>query len=219
VSTRRKKPQTSPRTTAAAAPRRLPVGPIIGVVVAVVLVVTIVFTFGEDDDAPLEVGSPAITGEALPIFDAAATDASVGMPAPEVTGTDWNGTPVSITDDGRAKILVFLAHWCPVCQDEVPIITSWLSAGLLPEGVDMYTVATAISRVRDNYPPSEWLEREGWEPPVILDDEAGTAAAAFGLPAYPYFVFVKADGTVAGRISGRLEAGTLTALAQSLVEQ
>lgn len=218
MTTRRKKP-TSQRTSASAAPRRpLPIGLIIGVVVAVVLVVTIVLTYGGSDDTPLEVGSPSVTGTALPSYDdTAGSDASIGQPVPEVAGTDWNDTPVEITNDGRAKIVVFLAHWCPVCQNEVPVVTSWLAAGSLPEGVDMYTVATGISRVRDNYPPSEWLEREGWEPPVILDDEGSTVAAAFGLPAYPYFVFVNADGTVAGRLSGAVGADTLTALSQALV--
>jgi thiol-disulfide isomerase/thioredoxin len=218
VSNRRKNP-TVQRSAPAAPQRRLPIGLIIGAVVAVVLVVTIVLTFGESDESPLEVGSPSITGQALPTYDQAGTDTAVGQPIPSVTGADWNDTAVSITDDGRAKILVFLAHWCPVCQDEVPVITSWLAAGLLPEGVDMYTVATGISRVRDNYPPSAWLEREGWEPPVMLDDQQNSVAAAFGLPAYPYFVFVNADGTVAGRITGRLGGDQLTAFAQSLVVQ
>jgi thiol-disulfide isomerase/thioredoxin len=187
--------------------------------VAVVLVVTIVLTYGSSDDTALEVGTPSVDGDALPLYDAAQADASIGATIPGVDGADWDGTEVSIGDDGRAKIIVFLAHWCPVCQDEVPIITSWLAAGLLPENVDMYTVATGISRVRDNYPPSAWLEGEGWEPPVILDDERNSVAAAFGLPAYPYFVFVAGDGTVAGRVSGRLGGDQLTALAQTLVEQ
>jgi thiol-disulfide isomerase/thioredoxin len=186
--------------------------------VALVLVVTVVLTFGSGDDAELEVGTPSIGGEALPLYDETQADASVGSTIPEVDGADWNGTAVSITDDGRAKIIVFLAHWCPVCQDEVPIVASWLAAGLLPENVDIYTVATGISRVRDNYPPSAWLQREGWEPPVILDDERNSVAAAFGLPAYPYFVFVGADGTVAGRVTGRVGADQLTAIALSLAE-
>jgi hypothetical protein len=53
---------------------------------------------------------------------------------------------------------------------------------------------------------------------VILDDERNSVAAAFGLPAYPYFVFVGADGTVAGRVTGRVGADQLTAIALSLAE-
>lgn len=220
MSTRRKKPAAQRGSTASTTPqRRLPVGPIIGVVAAAVIVVTVVLTFGENDDSPLEVGSPTVDGAPLTTFGDASTDAAVGLAAPDVSGADWDGTEVTIGDDGRAKIIVFLAHWCPVCQAEVPIITEWLDAGLLPDAVDLYTVATGISRVRDNYPPSEWLEREGWEPPVVLDDEANSVAAAYGLPAYPFFVFVKADGTVAGRLSGRLEADQLTELARELAQQ
>lgn len=223
MSSRRRKPSTTGRASGrpqpAAAPRRFPVGLVVGGAVAVVLVVTIILTFGDSSaDAPLEVGEPAVTGGALPILTDLG-DQAIGMPAPEVRGADWNGTPASITNDGRAKMIVFLAHWCPVCQGEVPVVQDWLDSGGLPDGVDFYSVATAVRKTADNYPPSRWLEREGWEPPVILDDEAGTARAAFGLSGYPFFVFVTADGAVAARVSGALPAEALDALAANLLEQ
>jgi hypothetical protein len=30
---------------------------------------------------------------------------------PEVTGQDFNGKPVNITNDGRPKVLLLLTHW------------------------------------------------------------------------------------------------------------
>jgi hypothetical protein len=33
------------------------------------------------------------------------------MALPEITGIDFDGNTVSITDDGRPKLLLNLAHW------------------------------------------------------------------------------------------------------------
>jgi hypothetical protein len=84
----------------------------------------------------------------------------------------------------------------------VPIVQDWLDGDPLPESVDFYSVSTGISRTRENYPPSDWLQKEGWTPPVIVDDGTSTVAGAFGLPAYPYWVFLDANGAVLARVSG-----------------
>ena len=91
----------------------------------------------------------------------------------------------------------------------MPWVTEWLDAGNLPDGVDFYSVATSIDRTRENWPPSDWLEREAWPAPVIVDDQANSVANAFGLSAYPFWVFVDADCTIAGRVSGGLSVETL----------
>ena len=76
---------------------------------------------------------------------------------------------MAIAADGRPKILLFLAHWCPHCQREVPIVQGWLDAGGLPQNVDLISIATSIDPARPNYPPEAWLTREGWEPTVLVD--------------------------------------------------
>ena len=50
----------------------------------------------------------------------------------------------------------------------------------------------------------------------VLVDSAGTVADAFALPAFPYFVFVNADGTVAGRLTGEVPIEDLDAIADQL---
>ena len=37
-------------------------------------------------------------------------DSAIGTLAPTLTGTDINGDPITIGDDGRAKVVVFVAH-------------------------------------------------------------------------------------------------------------
>ena len=66
---------------------------------------------GEAEDGGTSVRDPEITGSALVGFTRPVPDLAAGHPAPEVRGTGFDGTAVSITNDGRAKALVFLAHW------------------------------------------------------------------------------------------------------------
>lgn len=57
------------------------------------------------------VTDPEISGARLADFVRPTPDAAAGQPVPEVRGTSFDGTAVSITNDGRTKALVFLAHW------------------------------------------------------------------------------------------------------------
>lgn len=52
-----------------------------------------------------------ITGMPLPQFPDAGADPAVGMTMPELEGASFDGTPVTITNDGRPKVLLFLTHW------------------------------------------------------------------------------------------------------------
>lgn len=146
---------------------------------------------------------PTIAGEALPQFRGADGDAAVGTPAPTDEGSDFTGKSVSIAADGRPKVIVFIAHWCPHCQAAVPLLQTWVSAGGVPDGVDLVSVATGIDPGRPNYPPESWLQREGWTVPVIADP-SNTVAQAYGLPGYPFWVFVGADGKVVARTVGEV---------------
>jgi cytochrome c biogenesis protein CcmG, thiol:disulfide interchange protein DsbE len=174
--------------------------------------------------SPAQTGSSAQTGTSapsggsrpaviatLPPFEATANDPAVGSPIPEVDSKSFDGTPVSIKADGRPKLIVFLAHWCPHCQREVPVVQSWLDAKGMPAGVELVSVVTAIDPNRPNYPPDAWLAREHWQVPVIVDAD-GQIASSYGLTAFPYWVAVNANGTVAERLTGELTPEQLDAL-------
>jgi cytochrome c biogenesis protein CcmG/thiol:disulfide interchange protein DsbE len=171
--------------------------------------------------APATAGSsaaPVITGAALPEFQYQLPDApdpAVGMPAPEVRGTDFTGKQVAIANDGRPKVIFFIAHWCPHCQREVPLIQAWANSGGVPSGVDLISVATSIDPSRPNYPPDAWLAREGWTVPVIADP-TNSVAGAYGLPAFPYWVFVGPDGNVRARAVGELTTDNLKTVIDGL---
>ncbi len=113
------------------------------------------------------------------------------------------------------KVVLFLAHWCSHCQTEVPEVQDWIDGGGKPDNVDLYGVATAIEEEGANYPPDAWLERERWTSPVLVDTN-DTVLRAFGLTAFPTWVFINADGDVALRIGGAIGAEQLTALFRGL---
>jgi thiol-disulfide isomerase/thioredoxin len=187
-------------------------------VVALALIAVVAGLVGggdDDDDSTASTGSETrdveVTGDALAQLEDPAHDPAVGQPAPVVTGQTFNGRPLTIPGDGPA-VVVFLAHWCPHCQREVPFLVDHFEENGMPEGVDILAVTTSVDPSAPNYPPSEWLARERWDIPTLHDDEDDTAAKAFGLSAFPYFVAIDADGNVVARTSGELQAPQVEAL-------
>ena len=112
---------------------------------------------------------------------------------------------MTIAPTGNPQMLLFVAHWCPHCQAEVPVLSDWMNAGGLPADVELTTIATGTSADAPNYPPSEWLAEYSWPSPILADSEDQAAANAFGLPSYPYFVLVDGDGNVVARATGRAD--------------
>lgn len=192
---------------------------VIGVVVAVGAVLFAAFGLDADADRPTVgdlAGSPTIEGAPLPTFTDPASDDVAGQPAPVVTGTDFDGAPTTIGAPGSPQILLFMASWCPSCQQELPQVVSWLDAGRLPDGVELTAVLTGLDDSRPNWPPDRWIEREGYTGPVLIDDAAGAAGAAYGLSGTPYWVFVDANGAVVRRHAGMLPMESVDATAQQL---
>ena len=194
-------------------------------IVAILAVVAIFLTGGDGgSDAVQETAAVETQGDALAPFPEvqsfvapADQDPAVGSTPPTLTGEDFSGEPVTIDPgDGTAKVVVFLAHWCPHCQAEVPVIQGWIDDGNLPEGVEVYAVSTAVREDQNNHPPSAWLEREGWTGDVLLDDEEGTAATSWALPGFPYMVFLDSEGQVTRRASGEVPEAEFAALVEEI---
>lgn len=186
-------------------------------VVALMFLVAILTTTEQSGGVDTDVfGDPTVTGEALP--DAVAgNDQTAGQLAPTFSGENFAGEPVAVEADGRPKMLVFLAHWCEFCQQELPEVEQWAAEGNVPEGVDLVGVATGIDPGRPNFPPSEWFEREGWSSPVVVDDGDNSIGEAYGLTAYPFWTFLDDEHQVVSRLSGNLTTDQLDAIAEGLV--
>lgn len=175
---------------------------LIWVFLAVLVVLFAVLAFVSRSTGPgAEITDADVSGEALQPFSTG-LDSAVGSQAPTMSGTSISGDEITIEPgDGTPKAIVFLAHWCPHCQREVPVVTQWVEDGNVPEGVEVVSVATGIDRNRPNFPPHGWLERENWPVPTLVDGN-DAAGRAYGLTTYPYWVLVDGDGTVVQRFSG-----------------
>ncbi len=193
-------------------------GLLIGGAVAVVLVLALLVAVfvGRDtgipeNDPTLTAEPVSVTGTALPTFDKSlATDPAVGMTLPTMTGDDLDGQPLTIAPSGNPQMIVYLAHWCPHCQNEVPELVTWLSQGGNGD-VEVRGVTTGIDAKKPNYPPTKWLKSENWTVPTLIDP-SGLAAESSGLSGYPYFVFVNAQGAVTARVSGELTIDEINSL-------
>jgi cytochrome c biogenesis protein CcmG/thiol:disulfide interchange protein DsbE len=188
---------------------------IVAGVVALVVALGVVIALaggGEEstDDGRPDVGPVAIEGQALP-EPGDGSDPAAGTLAPRIEGTDPEGDAITVGGSGEPTLVAFLAHWCPHCQAEVPVLVDLMEDGSL-DGVRTVGVLTATDRSRPNHPPVAWLEREGWAGEILLDDEQGTAARSYGLDGFPFIVFLDADGNVVARTSGEVGADALREL-------
>jgi cytochrome c biogenesis protein CcmG, thiol:disulfide interchange protein DsbE len=195
------------RVEPASRPSRAPL--LMGGAVVLLLAIAAVGAVGLSATPPTGLAEPAdtplsVSGTALPELSDPANDAAVGLPIPALVGTDVDGNPMTVGPDDGAMAIVVLAHWCSHCQAEVPLLADYLATTGMPDGVRLVGVSTAIDPARPNYPPSSWLEREGWTVPTLVDDAASGGLTALGVSSFPGFVFVDADGTVTGRFTGEM---------------
>jgi thiol-disulfide isomerase/thioredoxin len=106
---------------------------------------------------------------------------------------------------------VFLAHWCPHCNDEIPELIELNNRGGIPDDMNVVAISTAVDNSAPNYPPSEWIVDKEWpaEWPVMADSVESTSFVVSGGSGFPYLMIVGADGTVLDRASGAKSAEEL----------
>jgi thiol-disulfide isomerase/thioredoxin len=197
---------------------------IIAVVVAAVVVIAAVIALvasggGDDDNGSSsdttsvdggggggagETQPVTIVGDVLPEFDAPENDTSIGSVAPTLEGFTFDGSAMSIAPGatGRPMMVVFLAHWCPHCNAEIPVLIEWNESGGVPSNLDVIGVSTAVFDDRDNYPPSEWIRDKKFPWPVLADSATSDGAVAYGVTGFPSFALIDEGGKVLYRADG-----------------
>jgi thiol-disulfide isomerase/thioredoxin len=203
--------------------RGFPVWALIIAAVVVAGVLAVVLTSQGDDgsgSASDETADVDISGDPLARFENQTEDPAIGETAPTLSGSNFAGEPVTLAaDDGNAKAIFFVAHWCPHCQEEIPRLAGWLASNDAPEGLDIEIVSTAVDDRRPNFPPSSWLEREGvGDLPTIADDADGGAHLAYGAGGFPFVVYLDAENRVVLRTEGEYpdDPGVYTELFEGL---
>ncbi|MEI7506523.1 MAG: TlpA disulfide reductase family protein [Actinomycetes bacterium] len=193
-----------------------------GVTLAIVIALVIAVVAGGSKDSPTTPMSDGpvsagenqpveVVGEVLAPLPESGDDSTIGLTAPTLNGHAFDGSNLSVTPgDGKPYMVVFLAHWCPHCNREVPRLIEWQASGAIPADLQIIGVSTDVASDRPNYPPSQWVVAKGWPWPVMADSEAMDAAQAYGISGYPFFAIVGADGKVKVRASGEIEIDQLT---------
>jgi cytochrome c biogenesis protein CcmG, thiol:disulfide interchange protein DsbE len=157
-----------------------------------------------------EVGPLEVHGDSLPALEGSdvESDPARGMTAPVVSGENFDGNPVRIDAAADGPTLaVFLAHWCPHCNREVPRINELRDQGAFPADLNIVGVSTGVRPDQPNWPPSQWFRDMDWTYPVVADGidferETFIAADAYGLDVFPFMVLIGGDGNVLGRWAG-----------------
>jgi thiol-disulfide isomerase/thioredoxin len=184
---------------------------VVAAVVVLAAVIAVVVTQSGKASAGPQTYPVTVTGTPLPNYpDPPATDPAVGMVVPTLAGRSlFDGTPLTIAPDGKTHLVAFVAHWCPHCQRDVPIMVQWMASGKKPADLVVEAVATGTNDTLPNYPPSTWLKNADWPTPVMADSSNYDAAKAYGLPGYPFLVVFGPDGKVKARTTGEFTEAQL----------
>ncbi len=157
------------------------------------------------------------TGEMLAALEDPDSDPARGKLAPSVNGFGFDGAPLTITPTGKPMLVVFLAHWCPHCNAEIPRLIEWKDSGAMPGDLEVIGVSTGARDDAPNWPPSQWVVDKAWPWPVMADSEDQGAALAFGVSGYPGLILLNGDGKVLARRSGEASIEDLKAWAQEFL--
>ena len=163
----------------------------------------------------LDYGQVLVSGTALTPKPDSGADPMVGSIIPTVIGQQFDGKQLTIAPNGKPHIIMVVAHWCSHCQAEVPRVQKWLNASGMPADIDLVTVATSNDPAKGNFPAADWLRREQWSVPTIVDDKQSQAGSALGVSGFPYFIVTDAQGKVVYRTSGEITEDQWNALLEA----
>jgi thiol-disulfide isomerase/thioredoxin len=168
---------------------------------------------------PAEYQKVSATGGLLAPLPESGADTETGKSVAVLKGYDLQGRPVTIdpAGDGKATLVVFLAHWCQFCNREIPVLNKWRESGEVPTGLRVVGVTTGSKADQANWPPSKWLTAMKWPFEVMADSEAQEAARAYGVVGYPFMAFVGANGKITARTSGEVPVEQLQIYANAAV--
>ncbi len=178
-----------------------------GGVVIVLFALVIAFAVGSGDDDAEPKAAIEFNGPSLPLYSNTASDPAVGERAPLFVTEDFDGQRHVVGSGGGpndpARIVAFFAHWCPVCQAELPRLAAQLANTPLPDMVEVHAVSTFEDPSRGNYPPSAWFDEVSWPFPAFSDPD-GDIAGAFGMNPVPSWVVLDTFNRVIVRVDGAL---------------
>ncbi|HEY8741387.1 MAG TPA: redoxin domain-containing protein [Candidatus Dormibacteraeota bacterium] len=132
-----------------------------------------------------------------PLDAANQSQATVGKPAADFTGTDLDGRPISLRDFlGHPVLLNFWASWCGPCRAEQPGLNS-VAAAYQSQGLRVVGVT-----VRDNLDQARIFRDEFHVAYPSVFDQAARLGYAYQVDAPPSSVLIDGAGIVRYKETG-----------------
>jgi len=157
-------------------------------------------------------GAPDVMKALLTIAGPRQLAPTPGGKAPPFSLTGTDGRKVTLAGlAGKPVVINFWATYCPPCRAEMPLLQRQLGS---PAGVQLVLVNEGDS----SRAARDFLDSVGVRQPALLDTDLGVGHA-YGAVALPMTVFVRADGTIAARHIGQLDAAVLASYVSNLVAQ
>jgi cytochrome oxidase Cu insertion factor (SCO1/SenC/PrrC family) len=157
-------------------------------------------------------GAPSVLQSLLTITGPEQVAPGGGGRAPAFTLAGTDGSRVALSDlAGKPLVINFWASYCPPCRAEMPLLQRRVVASsnvrlvLINEGDSSQTAR-------------DFLSTTGIQVPALLDSSLAVGRA-YGVVPLPTTVFVRADGSIAGRQIGELDDRVLAAWLSTLTTQ
>ncbi len=116
-----------------------------------------------------------------------ATRGLVAGTPPPIHAATLDGTPLDVPNrDGRPAVIYFWASWCAICKAMQSSIRS------LAQDTPLVSVALLSG---DETGVREYVKREGFDVPVVLDQD-GAIGRDYGLRGVPAVFVLGPDGTI-----------------------
>ncbi|MDQ6878541.1 MAG: redoxin domain-containing protein [Candidatus Dormibacteraeota bacterium] len=157
-------------------------------------------------------GAPSVIQSLLTISGPEQVAANAGGRAPAFQLESTDGGRVALADlTGKPLIINFWASYCPPCRAEMPLLQR-RAGGLATARLVLIDEGDTSRSARD------FLMSTGIQQPALLDSDLNVGKA-YGVLPLPTTVFVRADGTIAGRQVGELDDRVLASWLSILTTQ
>ena len=157
-------------------------------------------------------GAPSVLQSLLTITGPEQVAPSGAGRAPAFALNNTAGAQVSLADlAGEPLVINFWASYCPPCRAEMPLLQRTVTASSRVHLV-------LINEGDSSQGARDFLSTTGIQLPALLDTNLAVGRA-YGVVPLPTTVFVRADGSIAGRQIGELDDRVLAAWLSTLTTQ